>query len=259
MDIQAHNRIAWDNEVKEGNPWTKPVTSAQIEAARRGEWSVLLTPSRPVPRDWFPDLANCNLLGLASGGGQQAPIFAAAGAQVTVLDNSPAQLAQDQFVAERDGLTLTTIQGDMADLSMFPDAQFDLIFHPVSNVFVPEILPVWREAFRVLRAGGALLAGIANPLIYLFDLELAEKENILTVKYKLPYSDTGSLPPEKLKEIIDKQEPLEFSHTLEEQIGGQLKSGFLLADFYEDGCLPDDDDPICKYVPPFFATRAIKP
>src|SRR5487761_2529110 len=95
MDIVAHNSAAWDRQVETGNIWTIPATPEAIAAARRGEWSVLLTETRPVPREWFPDLAGRDVLCLASGGGQQGPILAAAfaGARVTVFDNSPRQLA----------------------------------------------------------------------------------------------------------------------------------------------------------------------
>src|SRR5215212_11680709 len=130
MDVREHNREAWDNEVERCNEWTVPVGTDVIEAARRGRWEVLLTETRPVPRVWFPDLEGLDVLCLASGGGQQAPIFAAAGANVTVLDNSPGQLAQDRLVAERESLDLTTIQGDMRDLSAFAEGSFDLVFHP---------------------------------------------------------------------------------------------------------------------------------
>jgi ubiquinone/menaquinone biosynthesis C-methylase UbiE len=78
-------------------------------------------------------------------------VLAAAAVDVTVFDNSPKQLEQDRAVANRDGLTLRTVLGDMRDLSAFEDASFDLVFHPVSNVFCPEVLPVWRECYRVLR------------------------------------------------------------------------------------------------------------
>ncbi len=105
-----------------------------------------------------------DILCLASGGGQQAPILAAAGANVTVFDNSPAQLRQDALVAQREGLPLRTVQGDMRDLSAFGDDSFDLIFHPVSNIFVPEVRPVWRECYRVVRPGGVLLMGTLNPI-----------------------------------------------------------------------------------------------
>ena len=127
MDIRAYNREAWNRQVAEGNPWTIPVSSEAVAAARRGEWSIVLTPSIPVPRAWFPLLDGADVLCLASGGGQQGPILAAAGAQVTVFDNSPRQLARDREVAEREGLGIRTVEGDMADLSAFADASFDLI------------------------------------------------------------------------------------------------------------------------------------
>jgi len=218
-----------------------------------------LTPSKPVPRKWFPDLEGLDVLCLASGGGQQAPILAAAGANVTVLDNSPKQLKQDRFVAERDSLAITTVEGDMADLSMFSDQSFDLIVHPVSNVFVPDVRPVWAEAFRVLRHGGALLAGFSNPAIYLFDYDLADRTGILQVKYALPYSDLTSLTEEERQRYIDKGFPLEFSHTLEDQIGGQLDVGFVITDFYEDSYGEEEGDILANYMHIFIVTRAIKP
>src|SRR5436305_3954131 len=150
MDVRSYNRHAWNLQVEKGNRWTVPVGPAVILAARQGDWQVVLTPTRPVPRGWFPPLAGLDVLCLASGGGQQAPVLAAAGASVTVLDNSPAQLSRDREVADREGLIVRTVQGDMADLSAFPDASFGLVFHPCSNGFVPDVRPVCREAFRVL-------------------------------------------------------------------------------------------------------------
>jgi SAM-dependent methyltransferase len=259
MNVREHNRAAWNRQVEQGNRWTIPVSSAEIAAARQGQWEILLTPSRPVPRAWFPDMEGLDVLCLASGGGQQAPILAAAGAQVTVLDNSPRQLAQDRIVAERESLALTTVEGDMADLSVFPGERFALIVHPVSNVFVPDVRPVWREAFRVLRHGGALLAGITHPAVYLFDEELAEHTGILRVRHTLPYSDVESLPPEEKQRHAAEGLPFEFSHTLEDQIGGQLDAGFILTGFYEDRYGPEEEDPLSHYMPTFMATRAIKP
>jgi SAM-dependent methyltransferase len=258
VDILAHNRWAWDRNVDKANPWTIPVDSEQIEAARKGRWEIVLTPSKPVPKSWFPDLEDCDVLCLASGGGQQGPILAAAGARVTVFDNSPKQLEQDRFVAQRDELNIATALGDMADLSVFPDASFDLIFHPVSNVFVPQIRPVWREAYRVLRSGGSLLAGVTNPLRYLFDFDLYE-QGIFQVKYKIPYSDLTSISDVERQQLAEKGFPLEFGHTLEDQIGGQLDAGFLLAGFYEDNFEDETDDPLSPYIAMFIATRAIKP
>lgn len=255
MDVREYNRAAWDKEVERANRWTEPVSSALIEAAREGRWQVLLTETKPVPADWFPKVKGLDLLCLASGGGQQAPIFAAAGARVTVLDNSPKQLAQDRFVAKRDNLELRTVEGDMADLSLFPDESFDLVFHPCSNCFAPAVRPVWKEAFRVLRRGGSLLAGFVNPALYIFDQELAD-HNRLEVKHTLPYADTTSLSEEERRRYMESGQPLEFSHTLTDQLGGQTDAGFLITGFYEDHHI---HHPLSRYMPTYIATRAIKP
>ncbi len=254
MDVRKINQERWDRQVESGNPWTIPVSPEVIAAARRGEWVVGLTEQKRVPRAWFPgDLHGVDILCLASGGGQQGPIFAAAGANVTVFDNSPRQLERDRFVAAREGLVLKTVEGDMRDLSAFQDGSFDLVFHPVSNVFCPEVLPVWHEAFRVLRGGGALLAGFDNPDIYIFDLQQAER-GILEVKYPLPFDATKLSLEDRQREFGD-DSPLEFSHTLEEQIGGQLEAGFILVGMYED----KQESTMGNFIPGYFATRAIKP
>lgn len=254
-DIVAYNRGAWDHEVASGNPWTVPVTTEVIAAARAGRWHVGLTEQKAVPQAWFPPLAGADVLCLASGGGQQGPILAAAGAQVTVFDNSPAQLERDRSVAQRDGLDLRLVQGDMADLSAFADGSFDLVFHPVSNLFAPDLRPVWREAFRVLRPGGVLLAGFLNPDLYIFDLAAADAGR-LEVRYSLPYADVTDLPADQLAERRRQHLPLEFSHTLATQFGGQLEAGFLLTALYEDR---HNEGPIARHLPTYFATRAVKP
>lgn len=251
MDVRQHNRAAWDAEVASGNVWTLPVDEATVAAARAGRWEVVLTPQRPVPREWFGDLAGARALCLASGGGQQGPVLAAAGAQVTVFDNSPAQLGQDRMVAERDGLSIETVEGDMCDLSAFADGAFDLVFHPCSNLFSAEVRPVWREAYRVLRPGGVLLAGFANPILFCFDEEL-EAQGVLQVAHAVPYSSLGADP-----HAVERGEPLIFGHSLEDQIGGQLDAGFLLTGFYEDR--HPDSDLSARYFPGFMATRAVKP
>jgi len=258
VDIRQYNRQAWDRKVAEKSPWTVPVDLATVDEARWGNWRVILTPTVPVPREWFGDLNDCDLLCLASGGGQQGPILAAAGARVTVFDNSPAQLAQDRLVAERECLDLRLVEGDMRDLGVFSDESFDLIFHPVSNCFVPDLHPVWREAFRVLRPGGSLLSGMMNPVHYCFDFERAEKGE-LEVRHKLPYADLTSLDPATLEKYLQEGQPLEFSHTLTDQIAGQLEAGFLLAGFYEDDFGPAINDTLSQYMPTLMATRALKP
>lgn len=254
-EIVEHNRRAWDELVRQGNPWTVPVSKEAIDQARSGQPAIYLTEKRPVPLDWYPALKGADVLCLASGGGQQGPLMAASGANVTVFDNSPQQLARDLAVAEREHLTLRTVLGDMRDLSDLNDAQFDLILHPVSNNFVPDIMAVWREAFRVLRDGGDLIAGMVNPVEYTFDPE-KEQRGIYTVKHALPYSDLLSISEEERIRFFGENEPLEFSHTLETQLGGQIAAGFVLTGFYEDY---RRDEKIAEYMPSYFVTRAHKP
>jgi SAM-dependent methyltransferase len=253
----AHNRAAWDREVDTANEWTVPVGPDVIAAARAGRWSVVLIGHDPLPRDWFPaSLAGADVLCLASGGGQQGPVLAAAGARVTVLDNSPRQLDQDRLVADRDQLDLRTVLGDMRDLGAFADASFDLVFHPVSNVFCPDLAPVWRECFRVLRPGGALLAGFMNPDIYIFDADASENRGELIVRHALPYSDLTHLDAAERERLWGPEAPLEYSHSLTEQIGGQLDAGFVITGFMER---PHHVGPTAAYMPGYFATRAVKP
>lgn len=258
MDIRAYNKEAWDRQVAEGNPWTRPVSHNVIEAARRGQWSVILTAVKQVPHSWFPPLAGLDVLGLACGGGQQCPIFAAAGARVTVLDNSPAQLSRDREVAHREGLALRTVEGDMADLSAFADESFDLVYHPVSNVFAKSVRPVYLEAARVLRRGGILMAGFMNPDIYIFDREAIDVRGALVVKYSLPYNDAEDLPQNELARMMEQGWPLEHSHSMEDQIGGQCDAGLVITGFYEDRFSLEDGEIPSRFMPCFYATRAVK-
>lgn len=254
--VAAYNKRAWNNLVADGNKWTVPVAADVVAKARRGELSLLLTPTKPVPPEWLGRLHGKHVLGLACGGGQQGPCLAAAGATVTILDNAPAQLAQDRGVAEREGLSLATVEGDMRDLSMFADETFDVIFHPCSNCFVPDVRPVWREAHRVLKRGGVLLSGFVNPVVFMLDLA-KEREGIVQLKYKQPFSATDQAGDPEIKALRDKGEPLDFGHTLTDQIAGQLDAGFALTGFYEDNW-PDDASPLQRLLNAYIATRAVK-
>jgi SAM-dependent methyltransferase len=255
-DVLHHNAVAWDTECDKRGEWSQPVGPEVIAGARRGDWHVILTPNKAVPREWFGDLQGRDLLCLASGGGQQGPVLAAAGANVTVLDQSPKQLDCDRLVATRESLDMRLVRGAMADLSTFDDASFDIVFHPCSNCFTPNIRPVWKEAFRVLRPRGVLMSGFLNPLFFMFNNDL--DPGTLEVKHILPYSDLDRLKREGRKLSAEKGEPFEFGHLLTDQIGGQIDAGFLIAGFYED-YWSDEATPLNKYTPTYIATLAIKP
>lgn len=237
-----------DKWVNEGWEWGKSISHEAFEKAKNNEWFMVLTPTKPVPKKWFCEIKGANILGLASGGGQQMPIFAALGAKCTVLDNSEKQLLSEIKVAKREKYHINTIKADMTESLPFEDESFDLIFHPVANCYIEDIVSVWKECYRVLKKGGILLAGFDNGFNYIFNDDETKIVN------KLPFN------PLKDKKIYEESMRndwgIQFSHTIEEQIGGQLKAGFILTDIYQDtngvGLLHDSN------VPTFYATRAIK-
>lgn len=257
FDILAHNQAAWDQLAVQDCEWSRPVSPEAVAAARHGQWSVRLTPGE-LPPHWLGAVEGRDLLCLASAGGQQAPILAAAGARVTVFDASERQLDQDRHVAARDGLDLVTIRGDMRDLSVFADASFDIIFNPISNLYVPDVRPVWRECHRTLRPGGRLLASFYNPVVFVGDRdpELI-RAGLVRPRYRLPYADTRDLSADQCDAKIARGEALVFGHSLSDQIAGQIDAGFGIGGFLEH------DQPVPRFVmdrflPTFIATLAVK-
>lgn len=255
--VTDHNRAAWDQNVEAGNRWSQIVSEDEIAEARAGRPRLILTPRMAVPDAWLGDLTGKRVLGLAAGGGQQGPLLAAAGADVTVADLSPAQLRQDRRAAEQYGLEIQTVETPASDLSMFEDGAFDLIFNPVSNCFFEDLDPVWSECHRVLKPGGCLLFAFNNPVIYLFDFELAERKDTFLLKYKQPYTDLQSLTEEEREAFLSETDPLEFGHSLDTQIGLLLKKGFMLKGLYEDEW--DTDQALNNHFPQFVAAWAVKP
>lgn len=256
MDTTQHNSNAWDKKVEEGSRYTQAVSSEVIEKSKSGEWAITVTTEKTVPRDWFPKyIKGLKILCLASGGGQQAPVLAAAGADVTVTDISKKQLEQDEKVAKRSGLTIKTVQGDMSDLSDFEDGYFDIVVNPVSNLFVKDVYPVWNEISRVLKNKGILIAGFTNPLLWIFD-DNQERKGILDVKHSIPSSTLDYLPENDVQDYINSSQTIEYAHTLEDQIQGQIDAGFVLTGFFEDDF--GGTRILDKHIKTFIATRATK-
>ena len=245
QDVNAETIDRW---VDEGWEWGVPITHEEYERACRGEWDVLLTPTKPVPHEWFGDLAGKRVLGLAAGGGQQMPIFAALGAECTVLDYSERQLESERLVAEREGYTIRIVRADMTCPLPFADGEFDLIFHPVANCYIEDVLPLWKECFRVLAPGGVLLSGTDHFVNYLVDTEERMIVN------HLPFNPLKN--PEQMRQLEEEDCGVQFSHTITEQIGGQLDAGFRLTALYED---TNGEGRLHELgVPTFLAMRSVK-
>lgn len=251
------NAAAVDQWVADGWEWGKPISREEYAKAKGGDWSVLLTPQIPVPHQWFSPyiqekrLDGVKILGLASGGGQQMPIFAALGADVTVLDYSDSQLESEKAVAEREQYAIRILKADMSKPIPLKDASFDIIFHPVSNCYVEDVSHVWNECYRMLKPGGVLLAGMDNGLNYLME---DRGDGTLAVKNKLPYNPLKN--PAQMEETLRIDQSIQFSHSVEEQVGGQLQAGFLLTHLREDR---DKSGLVSEYTPQYMLTRAVKP
>lgn len=248
MEYQKINAEIISKWCREGWEWGTPISHETYQKALDGEWGVYLTPTKIVPHEWFGEIKGKKILGLASGGGQQIPIFSALGAKCTVLDYSPEQCRSEKLVAEREGYDVCIIEGDMTKKLPFADESFDIIFHPVSNCYVEKVEPIFKECYRVLKKGGLLLGGYDFGINYVFD-ETEEK-----IAYSLPFN-----PLKDKKQYEDSMKNdwgIQFSHTLEEQLNGQLQAGFRLLSLYEDtggsGNLHDHN------IPSFLAVLAKK-
>lgn len=214
-----HNRRAWDALVRQRQRFTHPVGDDDFADA--------LTQADGA--GWLAGgVAGMRLLCLAAGGGKQSALYAALGAEVTVVDLSPEMLALDRQVAAERNLAIRTVEASMDDLSMFAAASFDVVVHPVSTCYVPDILAVYREVARVCAAGGLYISQHKQPASLQADIRPSAGG------YELiePYYRAGPLPP---VENSPHREPgtLEFLHRWEELLGGLCRAGFVIEDLLE--------------------------
>ena len=155
------NEDRW-NHVR--NDYTEPLTHEELEEVRKNPISVALTVGKKVPIEWFEKANGKKILGLACGGGQQGPAFAIKGYDVTIMDFSASQLQRDDMVAEREGLKINKVQADMTKPFPFEEETFDIIFNPVSNVYIEDLENMYQEASRVLKKGGTVNGRIYESL-----------------------------------------------------------------------------------------------
>lgn len=225
-DYQDINASTIDRWVCEGWEWGKPITHEEYLKALKGEYKLYLTPTKEIPKDWLKDIKGKKILGLASGGAQQMPILTALGANCTILDYSDLQLKSEKEVSIREGYNINIVKADMSKPLPFKDNEFDMIIHPVSNIYIEEVEPLFKECYRILKKGGVLLGGYDNGINYLVDD--TEKK----IVWEMPFNP---LKNNKQKEFILSEDcGYQFSHSLTDNIGGQLKAGFRILDIYED-------------------------
>lgn len=244
QDVNAETISTWIRE--EDWQWGRPIDSRTYAEAKTGRWDVLLTPTKPVPHYWFGgSLEGRRLLGLASGGGQQIPVFSALGAKCTVLDYNDDQLESERMVARREGYDVDIVKADMTRPLPFADETFDIIFNPASLCYVEKVEPIIRECWRILKGNGVLMITFENGINYITDPEDEGR-----ICQALPFN------PLEDPSLYSREDGYQFSHSFSEQIGGLIRAGFTLTDVYEDtngyGLLHELN------IPSFWAVRAVK-
>ena len=258
MDIERVNRQAWHTATAERCPWVRPVSKNTIDRARSGDWAVTLAGPRSVPDRWFGDIGKRVILCLGSGGGQQAAVLAAAGAEVTSLDISDEQVRRDQETSDEHGLGVNCVQGTMTDLSPFADSSFDVVFNPVSITYIDDVQALWRECRRVLKPEGRLMVGTINPYSFLFEENEGVGDQGLVAKYSLPFIEEEALSADEVSQGLARNMAFCRSHTLEDIIGGQVRAGFAITDFIESRRTDVRAPSINRLCPTYFATLAVR-
>lgn len=216
---QEHNRQAWDARVRQAARFTRPAPDKEFA-----------NPLAAVdPAGWLgTSIAGQRVLCLAAGGGRQGALYAAAGAQVTVVDISAEMLALDRQVAAERGLELRTVEASMDDLSSLANAAFDIVIHPVSTCYVPDVLAVYREVARVTAAGGLYISQHKQPA----SLQSSVKPSPRGYEITEPYYRRDPLPPVEGSPHREAG-TLEFLHRWEKLLGGMCRAGFVIEDLLE--------------------------
>lgn len=214
------------------------------------------------PYDWIPWDDVRTVLCLAGAGGEQGPLFAALGLDVTVADLSPGQLARDREVAEEHGLSLECLEADMADLSALYGRDFDLVYQSISSVYVPDVVAVYREVAKVLADSGLYLVEHWTAT----QAQLADDPwDGTAYRVARPLVKGEPIPWYAETATVGDRVPTcwHYLHPLDELVGGLCDAGFVIegARESEAGDLqaePGSEEHLNAFLPPFLALKARK-
>ena len=218
QDPRNHNRIAWDQRAQRGDTFTKPVSPD------------LLKPERLYPDPWATaeGIEGKQVLCLGAGGGRQAPVYAAAGANVTVVDISDRQLDLDRHIAADQRLSIRAVCTSMDDLTQLGQSVFDIVIHPVSTCYLPAIAPVYKQVASVTKPGGLYISQHKQPVSLQADIKPSPRgyEIITPADHSGPLPDVVGSPHRE-------HGTLEYLHSLEQIVGGLCRAGFCIEDLTE--------------------------
>ena len=253
-DPSNFNQSKWDELVARGVQYSRPLLDLNPTSAR----------AFLDPYGLLGEVQGKDVLCLASAGGQQSAAFAVLGARVSVIDLSTAMLERDRQAAAHYRLPIDAQQGDMRDLSRYPDRAFDLVYHPYSINFIPDPNPVFDEVARVLRPGGLYHLYFHNPFL----MGTTEQDwNGEGYSMRVFY-ENGAEMVDDVWEFEDEQGqlvrvegPRAFRHNLGPLLNRLIGLGFLLLGMWEETGQPVDKDAApgswdhyLRVAPPFLST-----
>jgi len=254
-DIAKYNIERWKALAEANALFTRPHFDLDAEAARY----------RLDPGGILGDMVGKKVLCLAGGGGQQSAAFGLLGAHVTVFDLSEDMLQRDREAAAYYGLDVTTVQGDMRDLSQFSEDAFDIVWRPYSLNFVPDARAVFREVARVLRNDGLYHFNCANPF---FSGMTEDDWNGQGYLLRRPYIEGQVITYKDQRWVYDASnnagEPIpgarEYRHTLSTLVNGLFEHGLVIVELSEQMSLsasptaePGTWDHFTAVAPPWLA------
>jgi len=255
VDFIEANRKAWNKEANTGNAWSRPVDDSAVEEAKNGNLKLRLAITNEVPQSWVEGLKGKDVLNLGGAGGQQTVLLAAYGCNVTTVDISEEQLGIDNATLAKHGLEATLHNGSITDLGFLPNDSFDCIIAPGVLNFIPKLVEVYEDAYRLLRKGGRFMFSIANPALYMFDQRKVEKGR-MKVKYTLPFASDQTLSSKQFQKLLATGGTVEYSHTLDEIFGSLCNNGFSIEGFLSSA---SDFEPIDSFLKDcYFSILAVK-
>lgn len=229
-DVGALNKRHWERMVRQGCGFTRPwlnLDRALLHQYVTGQLDPVPLPLIEIyPPSVLTNVEGKDVLCLASGGGQQSAVFGLLGARVTVVDLAEGQLEGDRAAAAHYGYQVTTVCADMRDLPAIGDDAFDLVYQAPSMAYVPDVRPVYDEAFRVLRSGGIYRVCFTNPATEFVDWNSWDGHGYRITK---PYSE-----PMERGEEDETGGSIQFRHAMADIFNGLIATGFVVQQVMDD-------------------------
>ena len=126
----------------------------------------------------------------------------------------------------------------MDDLSAFSPASFDIVIHPVSTCYVPDVSVVYRQVARVIVPAGIYVSQHKQPV----SMQASSEPSSHGYELVEPY-DRQRTVAEVVGSLHREAGTMEFLHRWQELLGGMCRAGFVIEDVIEpDACRPPSRD-----------------